>query len=279
MATIPKNRYRVSITSECNMRCSYCHNEGNGNSVKWMNPNTLYDLIDYSRGLGLKEIRLTGGEPTIHPQIEEICFTLKNKYNLRVSLNTNLMNFGVICHLLEKNLVDHIVVGIDYFDGAISKHSSVGVPSKVILQRILSVKQQYPACTINISTVYTGDDYHTENLINFCIENKIRIKVLEIQFLGQGHKVDLKSIKEKYSIVLPWSIDELGEMNLYKDGKKVVSFFDSLCASKKCNICHSIQLRVLPDGTIKPCAFRHSGEFSIYDKDFGLRIAKYCNEE
>ena len=29
MLQLPKNEYRISITSGCNMKCVYCHNEGN----------------------------------------------------------------------------------------------------------------------------------------------------------------------------------------------------------------------------------------------------------
>lgn len=55
---IPRNQYRMSIISSCNMRCVYCHNEGN-NSVSMLKIEDIEKIIKDSKGFGLKAIRLT----------------------------------------------------------------------------------------------------------------------------------------------------------------------------------------------------------------------------
>ena len=55
---IPRNQYRMSIISSCNMKCSYCHNEGN-TSTNMLNLEQIEKIIQDSIPFGLKEIRLT----------------------------------------------------------------------------------------------------------------------------------------------------------------------------------------------------------------------------
>lgn len=271
MFELPKHRYRVSITPLCNMRCSYCHNEGNIETDTIMQPEVLYQLVEKSNRFGLKEIRLTGGEPTMHPQIDEICWTLKNKYHLKVSINTNLVRYDIVHKLLDSHTVDHIVVGMDYFDGPVSKNSTIGETSSVILQRVLDIKNKYK-CQIDIAKVYIGDDTNTMDFVLFGITNDIRIKIIEIQQRESSHVFSLERIKALVKELSNWEIDEYGELNIYKNGNKVVSFFDSLCKSHRCDTCHDLQLRVSPSGIIRQCVWPSQGGFSVFDPEFATKM-------
>ena len=55
---IPRNQYRMSIISSCNMKCVYCHNEGN-NEISMLKLEDIEKLIKDSKEYGLKAIRLT----------------------------------------------------------------------------------------------------------------------------------------------------------------------------------------------------------------------------
>ena len=79
---------RLKITGKCNRSCSFCHQEGD---MKWIEDvvvneeffnciKTLSSVLDVSR------IMITGGEPTLHPQLKEIISNVKAK---EVSLTTN----------------------------------------------------------------------------------------------------------------------------------------------------------------------------------------------
>ena len=66
---------RISVTDRCNIRCFYCMPEEGGAFA----PNS--QLIDFSQlcraaqigvGLGIKKIRLTGGEPLLRPRLAEL---------------------------------------------------------------------------------------------------------------------------------------------------------------------------------------------------------------
>ena len=55
---IPRNQYRMSIISSCNMKCVYCHNVGN-NEISMLKLEDIEKIIKDSKEYGLKAIRLT----------------------------------------------------------------------------------------------------------------------------------------------------------------------------------------------------------------------------
>lgn len=65
---------RLSITDRCNFRCVYCMDPG----VRFMPSEELLQPWEMARlaglcvGLGVEKVRITGGEPTLHPALEEI---------------------------------------------------------------------------------------------------------------------------------------------------------------------------------------------------------------
>jgi GTP 3',8-cyclase len=98
METLTKgtiNSVRLKVNNTCQWACTFCHNEGTelpegGNAalrvstfldsgVKDLPPvedvtfnNTFLQGLDTLRTLGINEIHLTGGEPTLHPKLPEI---------------------------------------------------------------------------------------------------------------------------------------------------------------------------------------------------------------
>ena len=55
---IPRNQYRMSIISSCNMKCTYCHNEGNS-AISMLKIEDIEKIIKDSLDYGLEAIRLT----------------------------------------------------------------------------------------------------------------------------------------------------------------------------------------------------------------------------
>ena len=77
---LPKNEYRISITSSCNMKCIYCHNEGNCTHSQ-LSKDQIESLIVNSYDLGLEQVRITGGEPLIHKDIYDILENTETWYS------------------------------------------------------------------------------------------------------------------------------------------------------------------------------------------------------
>ncbi|MEK7635929.1 MAG: radical SAM protein [Patescibacteria group bacterium] len=79
---------RLKITGKCNRSCSFCHQEGDMKRIEDVVVNeAFFNCIEtLSNTLGVSRIMITGGEPTLHPQLKEIISSVKAN---EVSLTTN----------------------------------------------------------------------------------------------------------------------------------------------------------------------------------------------
>lgn len=98
----------------CNMRCSFCHNpelvEYNEGEERFM---TIADFLQFlqKRRTVLDGVCITGGEPTIHSQLVDLIKKIK-RLNLKVKLDTNGTNPGMLQELMNLQLVDYIAMDI-----------------------------------------------------------------------------------------------------------------------------------------------------------------------
>lgn len=277
---LAKNELRISITAACNMKCVYCHNEGNTKMAN-LTKEQVRKIVEGCNGLGLRKIRITGGEPLVSPEVEDICQMLTEEYGISVEMNTNGIEIEKLMDMISKGWVKKVVVGMDYFDKSISKNSPVGESSKVIRENILRIKRT--GCEIRVATVYNGEDSNTEKIIKWAVDNGIGIRVLEIV----REKTDEK-YSEKYmnlqktissKINLDWHIDEkLEELNGAKDGKVLVKFYHSLCRLGLCNICKKIPFRITSSGIARPCILTSKTDIDIFDGDIHENIIKAMNQ-
>lgn len=85
---------RISLTDKCNLRCTYCMP---AEGMDWLPQSSLLTADDVTRlvriavnGMGVRELRLTGGEPLIRRDLEEIIASVRAEHpGLPVSMTTN----------------------------------------------------------------------------------------------------------------------------------------------------------------------------------------------
>jgi cyclic pyranopterin phosphate synthase len=83
---------RISVTDRCNFRCVYCMPE---EGMQWLKRETILSFDEIERlariaaDLGVDEVRLTGGEPTLRPGLPELVTRLSRLPLRSLSLTTN----------------------------------------------------------------------------------------------------------------------------------------------------------------------------------------------
>ena len=275
-----RGQFRMSITSSCNMKCVYCHNEGNS-CASMLSLDNIKKILDASKDIGLKEIRLTGGDPLVHPQIYEICRMIKEDYHLIVTINTNCILIERLLELIKSGFVSRVVVGLDYFDRKKKKNSPIGLSSKEILSNILKVKNTN--CDVSISTVYTNNDEELEKIVAWGIENRIRIKIIEVEKNEIAHTSSKDYLNMQNSIMKKFNfkevIDDNDEVNGYLGDFRAVSFFHSLCRLRRCDICKNIQLRISSNGIMKTCLYYNNQDENILEGNINEKIKKIINRK
>lgn len=101
----------VLFTQACNFRCPFCHN---GDSV--LNSNTPIDfnkILEYlkSRAGRIDAVVISGGEPTLMPELEERIIKIR-ELGFLIKLDTNGSNPNVLKNLLDKKLLDYVAMDI-----------------------------------------------------------------------------------------------------------------------------------------------------------------------
>lgn len=95
----------------CNFRCPFCHNMDLITNVNEIDPIPYKDVIKHlnSRKGVIDGVCITGGEPTLQPDLIDLIKTIK-EFGLLVKLDSNGSKTAVLDELLSKNLVDYIAI-------------------------------------------------------------------------------------------------------------------------------------------------------------------------
>ena len=106
MKKYPLNTIYFYVTEGCNLRCRHCwinppHEENDDMKYPHIDLELFKDIVRQGKELGLSAVKLTGGEPLIHPQIEEILEYVQEE-GVRLIIETN----GVRC---TPDLVERIL--------------------------------------------------------------------------------------------------------------------------------------------------------------------------
>lgn len=95
----------------CNFRCPFCHNMDLITGLDSIEPIPFHDVIKHlnSRKGVIDGVCITGGEPTLQPDLIDLIKTIKD-IGLLVKLDSNGSKTAVLDELLSKNLVDYIAI-------------------------------------------------------------------------------------------------------------------------------------------------------------------------
>jgi pyruvate formate lyase activating enzyme len=120
----PEHLAAIIFTSGCNFRCHFCYNpmlvlshegrdEKNTNQEKGFSPILESDLFLFlgSRVGRLEGVVITGGEPTLHPDLPVFIKKIKDLGYL-VKLDTNGTNPAMLAQLIKNKLIDYIAMDL-----------------------------------------------------------------------------------------------------------------------------------------------------------------------
>lgn len=109
----PEHLAATIFTGGCNFRCPFCHNGGlvlDPDSQPAIPEEEVLKFLQKRRGI-LQGVCITGGEPTLQPNLEDFIRKVKEMGYL-VKLDTNGSRPEVLKSLLEKGLLDYVAMDI-----------------------------------------------------------------------------------------------------------------------------------------------------------------------
>lgn len=114
----PLNTYYFYLTDGCNLACRHCwltpQYQPDGIAGGYLPFELFTQAIDEGILLGLRQVKLTGGEPLLHPDfMRMISYLQQKKLGVNIETNGTLLTGELIKALKDSGVVNHISVSID----------------------------------------------------------------------------------------------------------------------------------------------------------------------
>lgn len=261
---------RLILNSTCNGCCSFCHHEGNIAETA-MNVDTVFAFVEAANKLGINDVALTGGEPTLRSDLAMIINGITEKYpNIQLALTTNGMNLLKIGNQLRAPISKVNLSIISLNDKLAQQYQNVNPQSAI------NSLMAFPALKKNLNIVMLNDNYReVEDFLELCKEKSISLDLMFGSFIDKNvESYVFKRIAElgKTSIegvITPVLKVRIGE-NTYLRIKHPT--FSSKRQPSICQDCpnkdecfeRACAVRVYADGRVTPCL---SGRVKSIDND------------
>ena len=266
-------KLRISVTDRCNMRCMYCMPY---NNTEWFEDDNIlsYDeivkLTNIFVSLGIEKIRVTRGEPTIRPKIEDLIRALSKINGIKsISMTTNglLLSDDKAKQLKEVGL-EGVNISLDTFRSDRFK-SICGIDG--VGKVLASIKAADVAgLKLNINTViirgwnedevvdfarFARNTGHTVRFIEFMPLDGTGIWAPEL-VVSKKEMVDMINANVSNLVPLHNDISEPATLYSFADGKGTIGFIPSI-TEPFCKNCDRI--RITSDGRLLTCLFETLG--------------------
>ena len=181
----PLTSIRVELHVLCQWRCHFCHMEGNHTSGSIGDPSGLVDALEpLKKKYGLDEVHLTGGEPSIHPQIVEHvrALTLAG-YSVKMTTNgqSNISQYeGCIKAGLHEINISIPTLNPSVLGQLMNPPHSKSWGEKAIKRQIALCYALREKIPVKVNTCIGADESDTLKIASFVRDTKVRWRIMKV---------------------------------------------------------------------------------------------------
>lgn len=254
---------RLSVTDRCDLRCAYCIPEGFKDFEEpehWLNFDELERLLGLFASLGMKRVRLTGGEPLLRRNVVDLCGRIAALPGIEdLSLSSNATQLAKMAGDLKQAGVTRLNISLDSLRPEVVEK----INGRPVLHKILEGLEQASAvgfAPIKVNMVVmreNADDI--DAMVAYCMERGFVLRLIELMPMGETARrmgyVDLQPViarlRQRFGLV-----DTLmrgGGPARYlgtPDGRFTVGFITPI-SQHFCETCNRVRLTV--DGVLHLC--------------------------
>lgn len=270
----PLGAVRISVTDRCNLRCRYCMPE---DEYTWLPRASLLSFEEITRlarifaGLGVAKIRLTGGEPLLRRDLDQLVAMIKPIAGVReVALTTNALLLSGMAERLRRAGLDRITVSLDTLQpGRMAVFAKSSHHADVIAGIDAAIASGFAGTKINSVIVRGYNDDEIVPLAEFAAARGIEPRYIEYMDVGgatRWRNVDvvsrgeiLAALEQRFGRATPISRDgdphAPAERFRFADGGVV-----GVIASTTAPFCRDCdRARITADGTMFLCLYADQG--------------------
>lgn len=250
---------RVSVTQRCNLNCVYCGKEDCEKKDSELPAEDLIKIIKCFAELGIRKVRLTGGEPLVRKDICEIAAEIRKIPGIEtMALTTNGVHLKKYARELAHAGIDSVNVSLDSTDDSLyRKLTGSDVLSKVT-DGIKEIQNEgISEIKINAVLIRGINDGEAGGLVEIAKNEPIDVRFIELMpFSDAGENrnkiVTTGELLERFPFLEPDEVNEKSTARYYTAPGFIGRVgFISPVSKKFCSECSRI--RLLCDGSVKPC--------------------------
>ena len=261
---------RISITQNCNLRCVYCIDENS------YHPSTTNDLenseiekiVNQCGKLGIKKVRITGGEPLIRKDIKDLFYRLNKIENIKeIYMTTNGINLVDKIDYLKLNGLKGVNISLD----TLRKDRFIDITKSDKLENVLNSINKALSLDIKVKiNVVLIEDINKDEILDFVEfvkDKKIDLRFIELmpiglgkKYIGVSNKEVYKTISSRYTniqIAKKQNPSEVASYIKIDNHKSKIGFISAIsdCFCDSCN-----KVRLTSDGFLKKCLHYNLGQ-------------------
>ena len=195
---------RISVTENCNLKCIYCIDDNILNTYKndILSDDEIVKIATECASLGIKKIRITGGEPLVRKNIENLIYRLNNIKEIEeIYITTNGVLLNDKIEILKENGLTGVNISLDSLNKDRFKKLTKFDKLKEVLLSIDKALEL--GLKVKINTVIV-DDINKDEIIDFVKLTKdknIDIRFIELMPIGAAKKYKGTSNEEILNII------------------------------------------------------------------------------
>ncbi len=276
---------RISVTDRCNFRCTYCMpKEVFDNNYQYLPHDEVLTFEEITRiarisvGLGVKKLRLTGGEPLMRKGIEHLIAMLAtlraDAPDLDITLTTNGSALKQKAAALKAAGLSRITVSLDSLDDTTFRAmNDVDFPVAKVLEAIEAANAagfngERNAVKINMVVKRGVNDHQIVDMARHFQGTGNIVRFIEFMDVGSTNGwcmddvIPSREVIRRINDVLPCApanpnhLGEVAKRWQYKDGGGEFGVISSVTEAF-CNTC--TRARISTDGSVYTCLFAQKG--------------------
>jgi cyclic pyranopterin phosphate synthase len=278
----PLRDLRISVTDRCNLRCTYCMpREVFDKNHVFLPRAELLSFEEIERlaksfiGLGVQKIRLTGGEPLLRRNLEQLIEMLARLHTAagkpaEITLTTNAVLLSRQAQSLKDAGLSRLSVSLDGLSNeTFRRMSDSEVPVKTVLDGIAAAQRVgFAPVKVNMVVKRGVNDHEIIPMAEHFRNSGIVLRFIEYMDVGStnGWRMDdvvtaqeiLERLASQYAIrqIAPNYAGEVAERWCYADGGGEIGVIASITRAF-CQTC--TRARLSTDGKLYTCLFASAG--------------------
>ncbi len=198
---------RLSVTDRCDLRCGYCLPKGFKGFEEpdhWLTFEEIGRVVGAFTALGVRHVRITGGEPLVRKNLPDLAARLSALPGLDdLSISSNCTRMDALAEPLYRAGVRRLNVSLDSLRPEVFKAVTGGDLEQV--RRGIAAARAVGFSPIRVNTVVMRgvNDQEIEDILGYCAEQGFTLRLIETMPMGatgqaaQDRYLDLQTVRRR----------------------------------------------------------------------------------